>query len=528
MRKLLRTAALAAALALIPFPSPAFGPPAEGDISALREQIARQQTQILELQQALERQAKMLERLLALRQSAEQERQPAAAEVRPQPAAAASRHEIPATGEGPAASAPPAQEPAPQLPQPAEYSAPKTLAGFQFSGDFRLRADVQARSGNAIAAPLQNVRSRYRVRLNVDRQIDPRFNFHMQLSTGPYNNPITNDQDMAGGVAKHPFSIAEAWVDYHPGSALSLRAGRMEEVFADNSRFLWDDDVRFNGFQQIVRLKPRLNALGITGVEFRAGEYFLSNPAVYVLPENSPFVQAGYEPGQKVRDSNLFHPGVTVRGALGSAWRHQLTGDVQIYRNPNQIQLMSTAAGVPVLINGTLGLVLSGAPGGTGNATTTPGGAIYSAPDFHIARLAYRLEREGVQIAGRRMPAWVDFQASRNLGAGSLRDAWMASANLGAVREAGDMRFLYQFAVKDANSMISQFTDDDLGTGSGVNIAVHGLRFDIGITRFLQFQNLLFIQRQRRPSNPAEQMFVPLQRGANATVRYLGQMAFSF
>ena len=28
----------------------------------------------------------------------------------------------------------------------------------------------------------------------------------------------------------------------------------MEEVFADTMRFLWDDDVRFNGFQQIAKL----------------------------------------------------------------------------------------------------------------------------------------------------------------------------------------------------------------------------------------------------------------------------------
>ena len=76
--------------------------------------------------------------------------------------------------------------------------------------------------------------------------------------------------------------------------------------------------------------------------------------------------------------------------------------------------------------------------------------------------------------------------------------------------------------------MISQFTDDDLGTGTGVNIAVHAVRFDLGLTRFLQWQNLLFIQHERRPNNPAELFFVPLQQGANATFRYLGQLAFTF
>jgi len=171
---------------------------------------------------------------------------------------------------------------------------------------------------------------------------------------------------------------------------------------------------------------------------------------------------------------------------------------------------------------------LAGPLGGRGNATTEPGGAMYDAPDFQIVHLGYRLGYKGARIGGKEMPAWLDLQVSRNVGASRLRDAFMASANLGEVKSFGDVRALYQFAIKDANSMISQFTDDDLGTGAGVNIAVHALRFDLGLTRFLQWQNLLFIQRQRRASNPAEQFFVPLQRGANPTFRYLGQLAFSF
>jgi hypothetical protein len=403
--------------------------------------------------------------------------------------------------------------------QPVRTAPPAESNGFKFSGDFRYRLDAQLRSSNELASPLQNIRSRYRLRLNVDKALDRRFAFHLQLSTGPLNNGITNDQDMAGTVAKHPFSISEAYVDFHPNSVVSMRGGRMEEVFADNMRFLWDDDVRFNGFQQVLKIPVRSNVLGIKRVELRAGEYILSNPNVVILTPGSPFTAAGLAPGRKVRDANLFHPGLVVAGDLTSGWEHRITGDLQLYRNPNQIQLASTAAGYPVLVSNTLGLALAGPMTATGNATTTPGGAIYSARNFQIAHAGYRLVRQDL---------WLDFQASRNLGAGRLRDALMASANLGAVHGFGDMRFLYQFAIKDANALISQFTDDDLGTGSGVNIAVHAVRFDLGLTRFLQWQNLLFVQRQRRAGNPAEQFFVPLQRGANPTFRYLGQLAFSF
>jgi hypothetical protein len=90
------------------------------------------------------------------------------------------------------------------------------------------------------------------------------------------------------------------------------------------------------------------------------------------------------------------------------------------------------------------------------------------------------------------------------------------------------MHFLYQYAIKDANSIIAQFTDDDLGTGSTTNMAVHGIRFDLGLTHALQWQNLFFIQNARRGNNPAQQFFVPIPKGANTTYRYLGQLAFIF
>ena len=404
----------------------------------------------------------------------------------------------------------------------------KNLGGFKFSGDFRFRADVQARSSNDVAGPLQNIRSRYRLRLNVDKELDSHFNFHLQLSTGPLNNGLTNDQDFASTVAKHPFSIAEAYVDFHPTPKLALRAGRMEEVFADNMRFLWDDDVRFNGFHQIIKVPVGSNFLGLKSIEFRSGEYILTNPNVVVLASFSPLVSAGFPPGQRVGDAALFHPGLILNGSLGTQWNQRITADFQVYRNPNQIQLASLASGFPILVSNGLGIALSGPMTGTGNATTTSGGAIYSAQDFQIAHLAYRLEYKGLKLGDREMPLWFDLQMSRNTGTNKLRDAVMASANIGSVKKLGDVRFLYQFAIKDANALISQFTDDDLGTGSGVNIAVHAVRFDLGLTRFLQWQNLLFIQHERRSSNAADQFFVPLQQKANATFRYLGQLTFTF
>lgn len=518
------------------------------DVKILKEQVARQQEQIDQLRAAFEEQKKLLERTIQLIGAARTSRPEA--DQSPELPQVSSLAPIIPSGRALAAASPPSfaavATPAAGAAAPVtqqefhEYTTKvddlskkvegglKNLGGFKFSGDFRFRFDAQLRSSNDIAAPLQNIRSRYRLRLSIDKELDPRFKFHMQLSTGPYTNGLTNDQDFAGIVAKHPFSIAEAYVDFHPNRYVSLRGGRMEEIFADNMRYLWDDDVRFSGFHQIVSLPVESNFLGIKHVEFRAAEYILTNPNVLILSPTSPFVSAGYQPGQKVRDANLFHPGFVIKGDLGPSWTHQLTSDIQLYRNQNQIQLATTTAGFPVVVNNAIGLVLSGPTTGSGNGTTTRGGAIYSAPHFQIARVVYRIEHQGWKLGDRPMPLWLDFQASRNTGTSKLRDAFMASANLGAVKGFGDLRFLYQFTIKDANSLISQFTDDDLGIGTGVNVSVHAVRFDVGLTRFLQWQNLLFIQEARRLSNPADQFFVPLERGANTTLRYLGQLAFTF
>src|SRR5262249_52298926 len=98
------------------------------------------------------------------------------------------------------------------------------LRGFRFSGDARFRTDILVREANTNlppsdnrATPAQRARERYRVRLNVDKDLFYRdggstlAHFHLQLATDPYNNPSTMDTDFAGISTRAPFSIAEAY-----------------------------------------------------------------------------------------------------------------------------------------------------------------------------------------------------------------------------------------------------------------------------------------------------------------------------
>ncbi len=407
---------------------------------------------------------------------------------------------------------------------------------FRLSGDFRLRFDGIFRKADptppAGFAPLthqQNARMRYRLRLNLDTDVDSKLSFHSQLATGPANNSLTMDQDFGETTTRHPFFINEAWIDYHPKKTIQLQAGRVQEIFADNSRFLFDDDVRFNGFNEKYLFSFKNNGLKVSSLELRAGQYIFSNPNVAIVTAGSPLAQAGAVVGSTGRNSNLFHQGLLVNQKFNDRWSSQFGGDIQLYRNPNQIQLASTVSGVALIVQNGLGITLSGPLTGTGNATTTSGGAIYTARNFQIARVTYRLNWTGFQSGGRSYPVTFNFQAARNVGISlKERDALLASLQIGKVTQRGDMSFLYVFATKGANALISQVTDDDLGTNSGVNIRTNHFRFDYGLAKKVTLQSLLFIQSELRNSGDFPNFFVPLNAFTPRQYRLQEQIVFSF
>src|SRR6266853_1398171 len=284
----------------------------------------------------------------------------------------------------------------------------RSVAGFRFSGDFRYRFDLQDRSANVVAPALQNARSRYRLRFNIDKDLfykdgddRPLAHAHVQLSTAPYNNPLTNDTDFTGFGTKAPFSLAEAYVDFMPLKALTLRIGRTPEIFVDNRQFVWDDDVRFNGFHETYRLAGKHGFFA----ELRGGQYILTNPNVTIVPDGSPYLNADYALGQRVPSSDLFDQGIVVGSNLGMKWRTDFTAGYSTIREPNQIQLASSA-GTGFSSNPVLGATLIGNLPQVGNATTTPapGGAIYAAGGFDVLHYGWNLNYAGSMLRGHNFP----------------------------------------------------------------------------------------------------------------------------
>ena len=407
------------------------------------------------------------------------------------------------------------------------------IGPLKVSGDFRLRFDGIFRSATDPTDPpvahVQNARARYRFRINFDNDLYPTLSFHAQLGTGPANNPLTADQDFGGVTARHPFFINEAWIDYHPTKEVQLVGGRVQEAFADNSRFMFDDDVRFNGFNEKYVKSFNKNGGYFSSIDFRAGQYIFTNPNVAIITAGSPLARAGEIIGTTGRSANLFHQGVLLNQTFNKKWSDQFGADVQVYRHPNQIQLASTADGVVLLVQPGLGLTLSSALSGTGNATTTAGGAIYTAPSFRIGRLAYKLSYAGFRKGEHMFPVTFNLQFARNLGISlKERDAMLAAVQIGNVVKRGDTSFLYVFTIKGANALISQLTDDDLGTGSGVNIRASHFRFEYGIAKKVKFQSLFYVQNSIRSSGQYPNFFVPLSAFVPTTYRVQQQLVFTF
>ena len=498
-------------------------------VRSLESELERQNSKLDQLQKTLEEQQLTIKTLLEKLSGAQpavvaaQEEKTANSEPEVDNKAAASRHA-------------PKVEPEPQN---VEQRLTKVegqvlkIGPVRVSGDFRVRFDGIFRPATEPPDPplehVQSARARYRFRLNFDTDIHPNLSFHGQLATGPLNNPLSTNQDFTSITVRAPMSLSEAWIEYRPTKSLQLQAGRVQDVFADNSRFLFDDDLRFNGFNQryVARFEP--NRAYLSSLELRAGQYILSTPNVAVIAPNSPLARAGEVVGTAGRSATMFHQGFLANQTFNKKWNSQFGGDIQLYRHPNQIQLASTNDGLVLLVQPGIGIALSGPLPGTGNATTTPGGVRYTAPGFQVARITYRLNYTGFTRGDHVYPVTFNLQLARNVATGlNERDAMLTALQIGRITKRGDMAFMYVFTIKGANAMISQVTDDDLGTGTGVNIRTNHFRFEYGLSRKVTFQSLFFVQNSLRRSGQFPNFFVPLGGFAPTTYRVQQQLVFNF
>ncbi|MEW5975011.1 MAG: putative porin [Acidobacteriota bacterium] len=491
------------------------------EIKELKALVEEQRLMIQDLSAQVSKQQRVLDQLLS------GVNQPTPTTAEKEPATTASVLQSGSPADAALVPAGGAQEIAARTESPARKdSSDMAWGGLKFSGDFRIRFDVIERAAGASLGAVHNVRGRYRFRWNTDKDLSPNTKLHFQLSTGPFQNGLTNDQDMSGVISKHPFSLAEAYIDHRMTPNLSFRVGRMENIFADQSRFLFDDDTRLSGIAERWTLPVRTGP--IQNFELRAAQYNLTNPTVAVIQPESPLAKAGFAVGSQARSSQLFHQGVSLNNTIKGGFNQHWQMDLQVYRNANQLALAGTPDGVALLVSPVLGLTLPSPISGRGSAVANPEGTMFAASAFRILHFKHELQAPHIRLADREMPLIFGIQLSRNIGTSRYRDAFMGSVEFGQVEKAGDLRFLYFYALKDANSMISYLTDDNVGIGSGVNVTSHHVRVDYGLAKRVTLQNLFFFQHPLRGSNPAENFLVSVPRGTPTLFRYRGQIEFKF
>jgi hypothetical protein len=425
------------------------------------------------------------------------------------------------------------QRPIPAVPTPPPVTE-QNAGRFAVNGQFRLFFDSITRPAGGDAPRVSNIRGRYLVHVDVDAKLHRALSLHTRLSTGPLNNPLTDIQDFGGGLVKHSLMLAEAYVDYHPNANLRFQGGRVDNPFNDKTAFLFDQDARFNGTTELFTL-PKI---GGTRIQLMAGQYTFTNPNFpEILPGNPStgatatpsqgFLAAGAVPGTQPRASQLFHQGVMIQSDSSGAFTQQAGFDLQLYRNPNQLRLMSTPGGI-FLIGSSIGINPSSPVPSSGNATTTPGGAELTAPAYRIGHVSYTLAHRGVSMFDHSVPVSVNLQLARNFVGASDRNAFAIIGSAGRSRERGDVRVQYGFYRKQANSLIGEVTENDIGIGGDVNMQANAVRIEYTLHRGILFANNFITTKWLKDSNPQAHFFVPLGASVPLQFRYQGMLIFRF
>jgi len=392
-------------------------------------------------------------------------------------------------------------------------------------GDFRLRFDGITRSALNVpggSGSVENLRGRYRARLNLGFVVAPTFDVKLQLASGPVNNEVTDNQDFGAFAVKNPISINQAFAHWKPSKYFELNGGRIPEIFGEGSQFVFDPDLNFNGLSQVVHLDSLLPGGKVT---FTGGQYILTN---FNTQRTNPATTL------RLKSAAIFGSGLRVDSP--SVNNFTLYGEARQFgiRQPNQIA-SALAAGTGVApIFGPIGFAIGGLPGAGNRIIANPNVGLRGVQPyvyvggFNTGEATLGLEHKDSTHALGGYGA--ELRAAHNFAsAGNKDNALFARFFLGSVANPGDLKLTYTFKYAEADSMLSAFTDDDLGTFQNTNIKAHVFGADWRVMKNVNIQNFLFIET---PINNATTfngipLFKPVPLQAR-TYRLHSQILFSF
>ena len=334
---------------------------------------------------------------------------------------------------------------------------PDWLNSMKFSGDFRLRDQVERRRvAGSTSGRLSRNRGRFRARLNMEDQINDKVKVIFGIATNGENsagagNPRSNNITFGGNSSsenafnKPTAVINKAYAVYTPASYVTLMGGKMDNPIWEPASLLWDPNITPEG--GVIQAQKKLN------------EYitpFTTN-AFFVLADNTPTqATSGFK-----TDPYMFISQNGIKGNLTEKVYYKAAGSYYGVSNPNHIALSNRPSA-----SGTSGTNNTNSMATTNtlydnNYSLLGGGVDFGMNDPFGELLPSPLYVPQIGVFGQ-------FFKNIDLSSSQQASAWQMGAYMGssALNGWGTWKIQSYYKVLERNSWLDAFPDADFYSGA--------------------------------------------------------------
>jgi hypothetical protein len=156
----------------------------------------------------------------------------------------------------------------------------KKIGPFEFSGDFRLRAEPTF--GGPIDKSQDRFRERVRLRFNVEAKLNDQIRGGFSLASGDLNSPISTNQTLNQYDTRKPIAIDRMYAAYTPSwfKPLTLTGGKFAYPWF-NTELVWDKDLNPEGAGETLSFNvktPVLKNISLVGFQLPFAENKRTTP----------------------------------------------------------------------------------------------------------------------------------------------------------------------------------------------------------------------------------------------------------
>jgi hypothetical protein len=182
----------------------------------------------------------------------------------------------------------------------------KKIGPFEFSGDFRLRAEPTF--GGPIDQSQDRFRERVRLRFNVEAKLNDQIRGGFSLASGDLNSPISTNQTLNQYDTRKPIAIDRMYATYTPSwfKPLTLTGGKFTYPWF-NTELVWDKDLNPEGAGETLSFNvrtPVLKNISVVGFQLPFAENkrtATNNKSFYNTMVYGEQLQTSWQLGERVR-----------------------------------------------------------------------------------------------------------------------------------------------------------------------------------------------------------------------------------